>query len=812
MTRAKQQSVEIQRALMSGADPRSIPALVDRITTQLATQAFAYKGDAYYMTFPDMERAQIRTTASAGVTGRDVSVHTPININVDRFDPNIKAAFGINGTQAVNFMNFDMEDGRMLIDGVSAHLYHHALGTFDLDDKALNLPLMFKDANGKSRLAFMTMRQPTGFQERIFSKTDFAKKENIANMLKTRSSDYLDLFESLQDPLNTMNLNADEREILDQIRQSILDLKGDKKLRGKIQVRGVDVDTADVEDLLIRVRNSQEAKSLKFESFMEIQEFDLAEMASGKSASQLGLNKRIFDQARAQNVNLAQLYERMGLKIGAEPFYSRGKVFNIMLDQTGLNIDQKFAEVFSEISGMNFATRADVRNYIADPTLSAEEKRIAEINRDAAMQRTLNEVSISSVPDPSNSLGLYINRQGVAVSMQNQVDDVLNSFGGKKIAVFDNQGAAVLDKAGGQLMLDIGDYYALKYSVGLIPPSNAVDLVKELVANSDNPTAAMNQVKQLVAARLIDQAAMEEVVKGVQAYFSFADMQDADATRLIGELFGNYGQINPNDLKLYMNLGTAGEGAIKNTAEGIGFLRAQQILRGDAFEDLVAFDPALLEKGGLGQRIKTDEELIKIQQSVLKSYQAALDQTAPGTAGYARLQAEFTRVEQLSGAALVSGLSLVKGSKMYEKYAATSRYLEAAKKEKDILEGSFSQMYRAAKNASDPFAPVPKAEYLTYTDAIAESLRDDFDYIRALDADQAYSKIAETYLKSETTQGLSTKIYNMMSALASEKSANNILDVFDTMESSIRRKYGARAAQVMRESIYKEGAPEDMRI
>jgi hypothetical protein len=59
---------------------------------------------------------------------------------------------------------------------------------------------------------------------------------------------------------------------------------------------------------------------------------------------------------------------------------------------------------------------------------------------------------------------------------------------------------------------------------------------------------------------------------------------------------------------------------------------------------------------------------------------------------------------------------------------------------------------------------------------------------------------------------LSTRIYEMMSALANAKSATNILDVFDTMEASVRRKFGARSAQVMREAIFKEGAPDSLRI
>jgi hypothetical protein len=804
MTRAKQQAIEIQRALLTGADPRSIPALVDRITTQMATQAFAMKGDMHYMTFPDMTRAQIRTTASGAITGRGPGIHSAINIDVSGFDRNLKTAFGINGTQAVNFMNFDMEDGRMLIDGVNAHLYHHALGTFDLDDKALNLPLMFKDANGKNRLAFMTMRQPTGFQERIFSRTDLSKKENVANILKSRTDDYLELFDAANDPLNTMNLSADDREILNQVRQSMVDAKGDKKLKGKIQVRGADVDSADVEDLLIRVRSSQAAKNMKFEGFMNMHEYDLAEMASSKSASELGLNKRVVDYASNTKVSLADMQIGLGRATDAEPYYTRGSVFNILFEGAGLDIDEKAAQKFSQLQGVNLSTRQDVINYING--LSGVDKDVAQINEKAALDQVLQEISISSVPDPSNSLGLYINRQGFAVSMQTQVEDVLQSFrgSGKMIDLLDDSGNTLAN-------VGLEDFYRLKYSVGLIPPSNAVDMVKELIAGSDDPLAA---VQKIAGGRIMQQEEMTEILRGIQMFQSFSDVADQDTqAKIIAELISKYAKIDPSDpSKMLINLATAGEGAVESISEGTGFMRGIQILRGDAFDGLAAFDPALLDPTHPGARIKSSEELQKIRTNVLTGYQEALRTATPGSAAEARLLQEIQDLENANEAEVLSKLTLQQGSDAYNKYAVTSRYFDISKKKKDVLEGTMSKIYRAAVNNEMTFAPTPRAEYVQYTDEIAESLRGVFQTIRNLDEARSYTPDAEDLLKVMHKTDLSTRIYEMMSALSNAKAATNILDVFDTMEASIRNKFGARSAQVMREAIFKEGAPDSLRI
>lgn len=808
MTRAKQQAVEIQRALLAGADPRSIPALVDRITKQMATQAFAMKGDAYYMTFPDMTRSQIRTTASGAITGRGPGIHSTIDVNVSGFDSNLKTAFGINGTQAVNFMNFDMEDGRMLIDGVNAHLYHHALGTFDLDDKALNLPLMFKDANGKNRLAFMTMRQPTGFQERIFSRTDLSKKENVANILKTRVDDYLELFDAANDPLNTMNLNADERAILDQVRQSMVDAKGDKKLKGKIQLRGVDVDSADVEELLIKVRSSQKAKDMKFESFMQMQDYDLAEMASSKSASELGINKQVIDYASRTKTSLSDMQIAIGRAPDAEPYYTRGSVFNLLFESAGLDIDKKVGAKFSELQGVRLETRDEVRNYIS--SLSGVDQEVARVNERAALDQVLQEISINSVPDPSNSLGLYINRQGVAVSMQNQVEDVLGSLRSstQKIALTDNAGNIMRDSSGNIVNVALEDFYRLKYSVGLIPPSNAVDMVKELVASSDDPTALSSGIQRLAGGRIIQENEMIEILKGIQLFQSFNDVADQTTqAEIITNLIKKY---TSDDL---ISLATAGEAAVENISEGTGFLRGIQILRGDDIQDLIAFDPALLDQNHIGARIKSTEELVKMKTKFLKGYEQALQTAVAGSADEQRLLAAIQELEDTTTAEEIArAVSLTKGTRAYNKYATTSRYFEVAQKQKSILEGTFSQIYRTAVTNEMGLTPTPRAEYMQYTDQIAESLRGQFEVLKRLDADKAYVATAEDFSRVVQQMNLSTQLYEMMSALGNAKSVANILDVYDTMEASITRKYGSRAAQVMREVISKEGAPEGLRI
>ncbi|MFN9110704.1 MAG: hypothetical protein ACK5XN_11610, partial [Bacteroidota bacterium] len=124
--------------------------------------------------------------------------------------------------------------------------------------------------------------------------------------------------------------------------------------------------------------------------------------------------------------------------------------------------------------------------------------------------------------------------------MQNQVEDVLNSFRGSRqtIALTDSAGSFIADVA-------IEDFYRLKYSVGLIPPSNAVDMVKELIASSDDPTAA---VQRIAGGRLIDEQQMGEILRGIQMFQSFSGVADQTAqAKIVAELIGRYAKIDPTD-------------------------------------------------------------------------------------------------------------------------------------------------------------------------------------------------------------------------------------------------------------------------
>lgn len=232
-SRAKAQAIEIQRLMRTGAKPTEIPALVNRVIEEMQTQAFTMKGDKVLMTMPDTTRGQIATLASQGVTGPGPAVHREIQFATSAIrDKNAITALGVsrNATETLKFMDFDVRDGMILINNSSTHLFHHALGTFDLDDKSLTMPLQFTDANGKNRMSFMVMRQPTGFQERIFAASDLSKKENIANLMRSRMDDNISFFEEIigNNPAE-LSLTPREMDILSQVKDSLVSLKNSSK-------------------------------------------------------------------------------------------------------------------------------------------------------------------------------------------------------------------------------------------------------------------------------------------------------------------------------------------------------------------------------------------------------------------------------------------------------------------------------------------------------------------------------------------------------------------------------------------------------
>ena len=72
----------------------------------------------------------------------------------------------------------------MLFAGNAAFAFKQSLGGFDLDDKGIVMPRVFKDASGNERLSTFIFRQPTGPAEFIFAMPRFGSSDTIKMFLE----------------------------------------------------------------------------------------------------------------------------------------------------------------------------------------------------------------------------------------------------------------------------------------------------------------------------------------------------------------------------------------------------------------------------------------------------------------------------------------------------------------------------------------------------------------------------------------------------------------------------------------------------
>lgn len=158
-------------------------------------------------------------------------------------------------------------------------------------------------------------------------------------------------------------------------------------------------------------------------------------------------------------------------------------------------------------------------------------------------------------------------------------------------------------------------------------------------------------------------------------------------------------------------------------------------------------------------------------------------------------------------------LGMQKGSRIYEKFATTSKYYQFAGKSKDKIRGQLLNAYRESSAMETKLTPMISADYKPYTDKIVKDIHGHFrEMINAekIMEDADFTKMDIDFNIAHRRQTLATYLDQMMQELFENKKVGNILDVYDTMEASIREHVGERGVKVLREAIAAPGQPDDI--
>ena len=519
--RNKQEAQEIMNALQSGMDPRQIPQLVRRINDFYNGKVVRLKNGRADVVMPTANRFSLRTFESKLDEGRGFSPMQRIGIDPSTYGFTLTDP---NASDQLNLVNFRIKGKSMLLAGEAAYKYQHSLGGFDLDDKGIPLMSTFVDRSGRKRLAFMTLRQPTSFQESLAMTADLTDTETVQMLFKGDSR----FKQALTDSTLLSNLGIDKNS------EQYLNLT--RMVSGKGgRVRDVDYDA--IEDMIIRISESSAVYGGELPSFTSTQ---VAKMVLDQSPSSLGLD------AIRQGSPMHEYMLGLGLDPSENPVpYSSQSIFQIFRKQSEAHYNESVLRQVSQELGFEVTDKDELLGFL-DKTgaryTPGMEHKVSAIVKEFVTD-LMEKGADSSVEE---SIGLFINRQAASVSVLESSKTILEREFGAKL--------------GDELFED----FQKTATIFTLPASEVVDLNKQISLGNvlTSYGEALHKINQEMG---ITKEMAEETLKAyMKSAGSFTEDQVNNSLEIL-----EVGGIN-------LGLDPLGQQMLRSHA-GVGFVRAKQI-------------------------------------------------------------------------------------------------------------------------------------------------------------------------------------------------------------------------------------------
>jgi hypothetical protein len=323
----------------------------------------------------------------------------------------------------------------MLFAGDAASMFKHSLGGFDLDDKGIVMPRLFKDASGDDRLGTFIFRQPTGPGEFIFGKADLRNSDTIKLFLANNDA----LMEEFENMMPTRTNNQLVRSIYESINAT-------GKRKEELDKFLYQQSSDDIEDFIVDLMKKAETSGTYKAQRVDLSHSFFKQLEGKKFSSPLALTRENIKAAAAAG-------------LGEEKYLVQQYNYGNMLRVFATEGSFKYSDQIHE--GLRaYTTDAEFESLNAMRTAGEDTlygQRIAEIMRNATAE---NRAGISSLFDEdlarksraaitkNDTIGQYINRLTVAAAGADQQeailsrlegkvsDDILSSLRNKRIATF----------------------------------------------------------------------------------------------------------------------------------------------------------------------------------------------------------------------------------------------------------------------------------------------------------------------------------------------------------------------------------------
>lgn len=776
--RKKREAEEIMAQMASGIKANEIPAMVRRVADHYSSQVVRLKNGRADVVMPNASRFSLRTFESRQVLaeGFDESTQTAVDL----------AHYGIANTtlDSLKTVGFRVKGHTLMMSGNAAYLYQHSLGGFDLDDKGIPLMSTFQSVNqttGKSekRLAFLTLRQPTSFQESLAMTADLSDAGTVHSLFENNEKFQL----ALKDDTVLSALGIDKKsKAYQDLNKMVNGSNADRSSldRGSVDQRGV-------EDLILKI--SEEHVYPK--GLPQLANSQIIQMVMAQSPSVLGLDKMIEDGAG----NLSpwgQYIKGLGMDPSDVPVgYDSDAIFQVL--KKPLEADQS-AKVLSEASSVLGYTVRDMDHvqqilegsgvgYRAGDDLKLTEKIL----------RLSEEIMLKSAnSDPGESIGLFVNRQAASVS-------VLETS--KKILLRETA-------LGVTAQSDAYDKFIGMSSVMTLPASEAVDVAKQV---------GTEQVLYNFGAA-IDMARREGVEQGSIEQALSAYVQTLESP-IFSPLREGIDLANPaivDGLKIPSRLGSFGQGSLR-AFSSVGYVRGKQIA--EQITSTGSIDVSKLyglqqtmfdESFGFARITGQDQATVKTQ--IIRGLEAAMgEELSPGVAlSPAQLEAMKLHRDQLAGQDTKVGIEsmyMKVGTEAYSQYADLDQMIRSIM---DIQSASTTitrQAELTARELSRNLDPVAKAAYQDTTENIIGTVSTELKTlqgsVQSLIAGQAQSQVNMKTLRTTILSDLHKGVSAAMATAGIDVQApavgdtDKALDIMETLSANLQSTIGRETRNLL---------------
>lgn len=766
--RKRQEAQEIMNALQSGMDPRQIPQLVRRINDFYNAKVVRFKNGRADVILPTAERFSLRTLESSLAEGQDFFAARQIGVDLSSYGVTVT---GTSSPQ-LNFVNFRIQGKRMLLAGEAAYKYQHALGGFDLDDKGIPLMSTFTDRSGRKRLAFMTLRQPTSFQESLAQTADLTHTGTVNALFKNNTR----FKEALVNDTVLSNLGIDKNS------QQYLNLV--RMVTGKGgKVQNADYDS--IENMIIQISESNEVFSNGLPSLSSSQ---VIRMAMSQDASLLGLGRMT-----SSGSEVGKLMQEVGLNPSTTPAaYDSEVMFQIFRRKQVANLNTDVLKKVSQELGINLTSKDELLA-ILDKTgphyRDGMQHQVAAILEEF-ITGIMEKGASGTVEE---SIGLFIDRQAAAVSVLESSRSILEEEFGVK------SGDALFKE------------FQNAASIFTLPASEAVDYSKQISLEQvlTNFGSALSRINSEMG---ISQDIVEETLRAyMRSAGSYTEDQVTNAMELL-----NVGGLS-------LKLDPLGQQMLRANA-GVGFVRAKQIADQMAASGtidrsaLLGLEQTLYDDTLGYARLKSLDQP-EVASQVLKgmeAYLAGSEGRALPTAQQEAIRAEMATIRSAgSGIKQVESLFMTPGTEAYSKFARHDQLVRAITDIQKEAEISKSTSIAEARRLQIRTEPVVKSKFQTQSKTIVEDIRTNLENIQSRVRElRTITSGADAEVYSIRAKRIETlrAVYERISAVKSAEvsagrtfSGTDMLDLIDSVEAQMGKYMDTQeAAKILGSELISE--------